>query len=721
MASPPCVCNSNGKLPLPRIIHVYHERQSLLQCARHTVNNILQAPAYSSADFERLAGALDRGEFFPVEKLEQQIPRGPPATAHAKGKRSELRPPRRRGAWAGQSIFAGGPEACSEGASIPVNERETASRDGFCGETKTHEQAGWQVRGQTGEDKHQTYSGHSMPQEGDPGKRSCHGNGAAVSEQDRICTLTRQASPGSPDSSSQSPHAHRGKEPCSSSGLPLRESSDSSSTSFYTPEQEAGDSWPPSSPNASTPVAPAHLSRNTNFGPIILKRTDVPSRATAPLSCSPLSCATAMPVFLRPVPPRPVASPLFPEEGSRGNLFSALFATNYSAPFCLGNYDLSLVQLLLGRHGLELDFRNERRAQGRSGRTVSAKGVPTKGSSLTHENTRNSCCPVFPGAVTLEQLRNPRLVGFIINVELPKTGWRRLLPKSASRHFYAIRKLSCTYTLEPRSCGTGGKFGSANEMATGKRAEKNTVLLLDVPERDPQNEDWGTSESQTEKPPATRVHCGEAPHDCPCGSLSFIQYTTSEDRHDAASRFHSETERRVSSSQKAAAAGHAHSESGYCWVNLDSKLERPYVFVDDRALVLYLNKKLGERYGVSMQGSTQAMPRVSPEDKKRCLQMFEEGCVCSTTPRADSQYQECDESTVGDLGGKRFEADAKGGRSPETRSAPATVHKVPHEPLRLYMPRRYGDENSATESSNVDDDYKDAVVIEVVLATDENG
>lgn len=39
---------------------VYHECQQSMQCARHAVNNFLQAPVFSKSDFDRLTATIER-------------------------------------------------------------------------------------------------------------------------------------------------------------------------------------------------------------------------------------------------------------------------------------------------------------------------------------------------------------------------------------------------------------------------------------------------------------------------------------------------------------------------------------------------------------------------------------------------------------------------------------------------------------------------------------
>nr|CEL76713.1 TPA: hypothetical protein BN1205_064305 [Toxoplasma gondii VEG] len=715
MPYPPSMCQSIEEMPFRRYtLRVYHERQSLFQCARHTVNNLLQEPAYSSADFERLARALDRWEIFP-ETGGQNRPREHPATAETEEKGGEVLTARHNGERA-DGRFVNDAQSCLEGESVAESDAEKASRgDHSCVDTeRVYQISKQQFLPQTAEHENQNDTCLTMSLERE--------NGASASEQNMRCAHTEQLSPVLPFSSPQNKHAHLGKEACfSPAESPLRENSDSSSTSLCTAEQDTDHTRYPSCPNRSTePLAPAHISWNTDFFPSTPKRANITSCAAAPLSSSSVSCAAGTPVPPRPVQRRPLVSPILPEEGLRTNLFSSLFGTNYSAPFGLGNYDLSLVQLLLGRHGLELDFRNERRAQDTTSKTVStSKDRPEKDSSLRQERMHNRGRPIISGGVTLEQLRNPRLVGFIINVELPKTGWRRLLPKSASRHFYAVRKLRCTYTSESRSSGAGRNCETANEMKS--RGQAGVVLLLGA--ADPRGADVETRESQTATPAVTCAHCGEAPHESACASLSGIQHTKGGTEQDAASHFPLDNERHTSSHSLSAAES-PHSERGYCWVNLDSKLERPQVFVDDRALALYLNKKLGEGDGFSIGEDTQAKPWFISGEKERCRGTRNERCVSKSTPRAVSQNLERAESPARHLGAKRLQTDKTREVLKDTREEHAIVHGVQWYSrhgtgsLHMYMPSRYGNEDLPVEACGFDDDgYKDAIVIEV-LTTD---
>ena len=48
---------------------VYHERQRLMQCAHHALNNLLQRAAYSPADLDRIA--VELGGIFSLRRVTQ--------------------------------------------------------------------------------------------------------------------------------------------------------------------------------------------------------------------------------------------------------------------------------------------------------------------------------------------------------------------------------------------------------------------------------------------------------------------------------------------------------------------------------------------------------------------------------------------------------------------------------------------------------------------------
>lgn len=370
------------------VLHLYHERQAFLQCGRHTINNLLQAPVYSAGDFEQLARLLEAGYFF-----------------------------------GGGGGTAG---SCRPAASL--------------------------------------------------------------------CS-------------------------CSSTG------------SFFSPPRPGSSSVCTCCASSSSAVASAAdgLSVSVENG----LHSDLPHAAPGSV---------------------------IHQGRSQWDILSAMLGTSYSAPLWLGNYDLSLLELILGQHKLHLHFGNDVEFSKRP----SGEGVSHRDTEKVYDRDRAPTIPGgagqdFPGAVTLEQLRNPLLEGFVVNVALPRTGWRRLLPRTASRHFYAIRKLKCEYTSDV------GQYGYT-VLSSSK-----SQLVVKLP--------WTETSSDSDARPTAPV--------CDRDCASCLSRTDCRDDKQHLSDLNGPPE--------------VFPPRTCCWVNLDSKLAIPRVFRSEGALMVYLNKKLAMRYQQSLQ------------------------------------------------------------------------------------------------------------------------
>ncbi|PHJ19712.1 hypothetical protein CSUI_006456 [Cystoisospora suis] len=250
---------------------------------------------------------------------------------------------------------------------------------------------------------------------------------------------------------------------------------------------------------------------------------------------------------------------------SHWGILSSVFGTSYSAPLWLGNYDLSLLELILGQHQLHLRFANQvELPKWESEDEVSHKDTETVSTMHCSSTVLDSIGQDFPGAVTLEQLRNPRLEGFVVNVAVPRTGWRRVLPRTVSRHFYAIKKLECEYTSDV------GQYGYT--VLSPYRSK----LVVKLPYT-------GTGSDSDAAPAATTRD-----RDCiSCRSGTDCRNDKQGDQLGLTG------------------PPQVLSTRGYCWVNLDSKLAVPRVFRSEAALMVYLNRKLGMRYQQLLQGRGQ--------------------------------------------------------------------------------------------------------------------
>lgn len=337
----------------------------------------------------------------------------------------------------------------------------------------------------------------------------------------------------------------------------------------------------------------------------------------------------------------------------RRRVSSVLLGTDYSAPLGIGNYDLSLLQQLLCLHRLSLNFANNpstvqtdndeagkcrvlSSTEDYEGRNARGDTITGEIVSLTHQqkpvwHQEQHEAPIreqrgqhpqqqlpnsiilpakyspsrrvkphgnSSGWVTIEQLRNPRLLAFILNVRVPRVGWRRLFPMvGADRHFYTIRKVKWeTATSVELPSGEKAKrvvsaeiFENTSKLKfackpvdDGSRSHISSCRLSEERGNNAEKSEFHQRRYQRireELPFAMEPVC-----DSPVADAGYME-------EESCSGVHS-----LDGSKQEKAF---HSVTGnygvdFVWLDLDSNLSTPRVFQTENALVIYLNRKLKE-------------------------------------------------------------------------------------------------------------------------------
>ncbi|PFH33718.1 hypothetical protein BESB_079340 [Besnoitia besnoiti] len=579
----------------PRLcfVEVYHERQSLLQCARHTINNLLQGPVYSSDDFTQLAWALDRGQFFPDEK--------PRLEAASRSRTPEGAP-------------GASPASCEPSAPQEKGDDSCCS----CGL-------------------------------GSPSTSSAHTETAAGRKAD-------------PDKKRFSGSRRSSGSPSSALCVACASQLDTSLANA-----------------AATPTAPCRL-------------------ATQPLSSSSAAGET------------------------RTGWFSALLPTSYSAPFGLGNYDLSLLQVLLARHGLELRFRRENAVDTgavESNGAVESSGDDGCGSLAGQSKTDEKDGLACTGIVTLDQLRDPGLVGFILNVELPKTGWKRLLPKGLSRHFYAIRRVRCTYGSAPSLDEKGETSQAGGRTVEKEKWGTRCVLVFNAPP-EPCAKRHATDSSRDAQVTST------AQSGCPRQNSSSEHSGAFREECAMVSRGDVDSGVQLPNTHSGLSEVRPEATVGQCWVNLDSKQETPLVFMDDSALVAYLNRKLRSKHDAKRGEGSGTEALASSEAEDTSSEFPEKSSPGLAVPARASGPQKAVDHDMPQAAaeGNGSETGITAGWTQKQSSEPSSLTRSSHcrsqteaGTAHLYMPRGTGTQDASNpENYAKDDGYSDAVLIEVLAS-----